>query len=368
VTRTEALPLERDATAATPGWRGSRAPEPRRRSAAAWVPVALSIMLHAAALATVLGLLDGALLDAPAVEQGVQVVWQDTAEESLATGEETGGPPPPPAVAAPPDVPPSEGTAAIPPPPVVPQPPPPEPPAEPSATTANTAPPAPPSPPSAEASPEMVEPPPPAAAAPLAVPEPEVAEEAPKRPEEEPRLLALTRPPPLPAAPPVQTAPADALPLPPAPMPPPPPGRTAAPAPATPPQPSPPTPQQRPPAPSASSWGPGPDPVVLGGARAAGAVAPPGLRPDCRNPEPVYPRLSRERGEQGVVGVLIRVSGTGQVQAVEVTSTSGFPALDDSARRTVERWTCLRGAMRDGQPVPGTLRTYIHFRLSAARP
>lgn len=115
---------------------------------------------------------------------------------------------------------------------------------------------------------------------------------------------------------------------------------------------------------AASPWGPGPQPLLSGAARVTGAVSPPGLRAGCRNPEPPYPRASRERGEQGVVGVLIRVSESGQVLSVEVISSSGHPALDEAARRTVERWECLHGATRDGRPVPGTLRTYIHFRLT----
>ena len=81
-----------------------------------------------------------------------------------------------------------------------------------------------------------------------------------------------------------------------------------------------------------------------------------------RNPEPEYPLASRQRGEQGVVTVLLRISEAGQVMGVEVVNTSGHPALDESARRAVQRWR-FRPATRDGVPVPGSIRTAIHFRL-----
>ena len=102
--------------------------------------------------------------------------------------------------------------------------------------------------------------------------------------------------------------------------------------------------------------------MVLGGSRVVGAVTPPSQIAGFRNPEPEYPFASRSRGEQGVVTVLLRVSEAGQVTGVEVVQTSGHPALDAAAQRAVLRWR-FRPAQRDGTPVPGSIRTAIHFRL-----
>ncbi|WP_343897714.1 energy transducer TonB, partial [Craurococcus roseus] len=102
--------------------------------------------------------------------------------------------------------------------------------------------------------------------------------------------------------------------------------------------------------------------AAAGSSRATGAVSPPGLLDGVRNPEPEYPLLNRQRGDQGVVTVLLRISQTGQVTEVDVVATSGHPALDDSARRTVQRWR-FRPATRDGVPIAGSIRTSVHFRL-----
>lgn len=140
------------------------------------------------------------------------------------------------------------------------------------------------------------------------------------------------------------------------------------PMPSAPPRPRPEAPRraaarQEQPAPQPSSpWGPGPQPVILGASRVTGAVTPPGLLDGFRNPEPEYPYLSRQRGEQGAVTVLLHISEAGQVTGVEVLASSGYPALDEAAKRAVLRWR-FRPAMRDGAPIPGSIRTAIHFRL-----
>ena len=84
-------------------------------------------------------------------------------------------------------------------------------------------------------------------------------------------------------------------------------------------------------------------------------MSPPGLLEGVRNPEPEYPLVNRQRGDQGVVTVLLRISEAGEVMGVEVVNTSGHPALDDSARRAVQRWR-FRPAMRNGVPIPGSIR------------
>jgi protein TonB len=51
-------------------------------------------------------------------------------------------------------------------------------------------------------------------------------------------------------------------------------------------------------------------------------------RPDT---EAFYPRLSKDIGEQGVVGVRLFINESGEVQSVAVTKSSGFERLDKAA-------------------------------------
>jgi periplasmic protein TonB len=150
------------------------------------------------------------------------------------------------------------------------------------------------------------------------------------------------------------------------------------PLPIPPPEPAPPPPQPRPrpaparpaaPAPAAQAAAPPPagpvsqQPLTTGAAPALGAITPPGLADGIRNPTPDYPDEARQRGEQGVVGLLIRVTPNGTVEDVAVVASSGFPGLDNSAMRAVRRWR-FRPAMRDGIPISGNIRTSIHFQLN----
>ena len=265
-------------------------------------------------------------------EQSVEVVWQEQ------TGETVGEPSAP------------EPPVAL----EVPEAPPPAPPAKPT----------PPPPP-------MTEVPPPPAPAPAPAPPAAIPPLAALLPPPLPgRIPDVTLPPP-PEAPPPEPAPpqpspteaeAEAEPLPIPPQQPPPPQ----PQPPSPPRPRPAAP--RPPvqaaappaAPPAGALGP--QPLTQGGAPALGAVTPPGLAEGIRNPDPDYPAASQARGEQGVVTVLLRITPAGSVEEVEVVRSSGYAALDDSARRAVQRWR-FRPAMRDGLAIPGTIRTAIHFRL-----
>jgi protein TonB len=101
---------------------------------------------------------------------------------------------------------------------------------------------------------------------------------------------------------------------------------------------------------------------VAGIGRATGAVVPPG--PDARyqNAAPSYPEAARMRGEQGTVALEIAVGTDGLPVNVTVARSSGSPMLDAAARRAVQEWR-FRPAMRDGEAVPGTIRTSVHFRL-----
>lgn len=85
--------------------------------------------------------------------------------------------------------------------------------------------------------------------------------------------------------------------------------------------------------------------VAGGGAIAAAAqVDLPSSDADyLHNPKPEYPRLSRQRNEQGkvVVNVLIGIDGT--AQKAEIKLSSGFERLDQAALATVKAWRYVPG-------------------------
>jgi periplasmic protein TonB len=271
------------------------------------VPSALaSCLLHGSAILALIALYRATPLPDAAHETGVEIVWQDRPEDSAAGADAAT---PSPAI---------EEEASAEAPPVDP------PPVEPEQDAVEAHPPPQPEPPQpepmlAEASaPEKNLPPPP--------------------PEESPPPSDLPLPPP--ATP--------ALPRPAEPRPPVPPSQVAV-APAA----------QR----QATASGAATQSEPQGGSVAFGAaVSPPGLLEGVRNPEPEYPLANRQRGEQGVVTVLLRISEAGEVMEVELVNTSGHSALDESARRAVQRWR-FRPATRNGVPIPGSIRTAIHFRL-----
>ncbi|HXC38158.1 MAG TPA: energy transducer TonB, partial [Burkholderiales bacterium] len=54
------------------------------------------------------------------------------------------------------------------------------------------------------------------------------------------------------------------------------------------------------------------------------------------NPQPAYPKLSRNLREQGLVVLHVLVNAAGRAERVEVRTSSGFSRLDDSAVETVK--------------------------------
>lgn len=59
---------------------------------------------------------------------------------------------------------------------------------------------------------------------------------------------------------------------------------------------------------------------------------------ELKNPAPVYPRLAREAGWQGVVVLKVLVDRSGRAAQVEVEKSSGYSVLDQSALKTVRQW------------------------------
>jgi TonB family protein len=59
------------------------------------------------------------------------------------------------------------------------------------------------------------------------------------------------------------------------------------------------------------------------------------------NPAPVYPRLARQQGWEGVVMLRVLVRADGTVEDIEVEASAGHQILDDAAVSAVRRWKFL---------------------------
>jgi periplasmic protein TonB len=99
------------------------------------------------------------------------------------------------------------------------------------------------------------------------------------------------------------------------------------------------------------------------GVGAAAPIVPP--RPVAgmdTNRAPAYPRLARERGEQGRVLLRVNVSADGSPIEVAVVQTSGHPSLDSAALTAIREWRFVP-AMQAGRPVPAEADVPVRFRL-----
>jgi protein TonB len=75
-------------------------------------------------------------------------------------------------------------------------------------------------------------------------------------------------------------------------------------------------------------------------------------------PQPPYPKIALEQGQQGKVTLLLSADEAGNISSVEVKESSGFPILDRSAVDFVKRhWTIPKGVRLAEVP--------INYRLKA---
>jgi len=82
-----------------------------------------------------------------------------------------------------------------------------------------------------------------------------------------------------------------------------------------------------------------------------------------RNPPPQYPPQARRLGQQGQVLLRAKVDAQGQVQQVEIVSSSGFPALDRAAQEAVQEWQ-FSPALRNNTPIESWVTVPIQFTLN----
>ncbi len=91
-----------------------------------------------------------------------------------------------------------------------------------------------------------------------------------------------------------------------------------------------------------------------------------GPRIDTRRPlsQPVYPPSEIRLAHEGRVLLRLRVSPEGRVLAVDIVSSSGFPALDQAAVRTALREWRLMPARQGDTAVEGIFSTWVRFDLT----
>lgn len=80
------------------------------------------------------------------------------------------------------------------------------------------------------------------------------------------------------------------------------------------------------------------------------------------NPAPDYPEQALERGWEGQVILRIHVQPSGKPSEVSVKKTSGRKVLDDTAVRTVKRWT-FSPALRGSTATEGWVDVPLDFKL-----
>jgi TonB family protein len=80
------------------------------------------------------------------------------------------------------------------------------------------------------------------------------------------------------------------------------------------------------------------------------------------NPKPHYPNEARKKGYQGEVVLRVEVLSSGLVGKIEVKSSSGYEALDQSALAAVQQWK-FNPARKGENPVPLWVNIPIRFEL-----
>ena len=81
------------------------------------------------------------------------------------------------------------------------------------------------------------------------------------------------------------------------------------------------------------------------------------------NPKPEYPRAAKKLGLQGTVLLRVQVSAEGQVEKINILTSSGVASLDEVAINTVQRWTFVPARQGD-RTIPGTVNVPIRFTLN----
>lgn len=77
-----------------------------------------------------------------------------------------------------------------------------------------------------------------------------------------------------------------------------------------------------------------------------------------------YPAVSKRMGEEGVVQFKVTVSTSGRATEVQITKSSGYPRLDEEARRAVMR-AVYKPYIEDGKAIVVATTGSIAFKLNS---
>lgn len=80
------------------------------------------------------------------------------------------------------------------------------------------------------------------------------------------------------------------------------------------------------------------------------------------NRKPTYPPISRRAEEEGTVILRVLVKADGSAGEVNVKTSSGYPLLDESAKKTVKTWR-FNPATSNGQPIAEWYEVPVPFKL-----
>jgi protein TonB len=76
-------------------------------------------------------------------------------------------------------------------------------------------------------------------------------------------------------------------------------------------------------------------------------------------PQPSYPKLALEQGQQGTIGLLLTADSAGNITSVQIKQSSGFPILDRATEDFIKRhWS-----LPSGGPTNQLFETSITYRL-----
>ncbi len=122
------------------------------------------------------------------------------------------------------------------------------------------------------------------------------------------------------------------------------------------------TPRAAPPAPAAP---PPPVPVPTPPPPPAGitAGAKPKGNPGSWATTNDYPSRDLQQENQGTTGFRVTVGADGRVTSCSVTSSSGFPGLDDATCKNVQRRARFTPAMQNGTPVEGSYSSRVRWQI-----
>ncbi|GHD57092.1 TonB family protein [Jeongeupia chitinilytica] len=82
---------------------------------------------------------------------------------------------------------------------------------------------------------------------------------------------------------------------------------------------------------------------------------------------PEYPKTSREKGEEGLVQVLVNVRKDGSVEDTSIRLSSGFPALDASAQKYAASLRYVPAKLKSGESIGTKVIVPIDFKLNDNR-